>query len=69
MKLFYEEKLFFLDLQPEGIKYKLNFCHLGARNSLTVMAICAYDNGDIQNPHLNQAGKEAAMHCMHQIKN
>jgi hypothetical protein len=36
------------------------FFHRGARNSFRVMPISPYVMGKIQNPHLNQGGKEAA---------
>jgi len=35
------------------------FSHLGAKNSVTVNPIWAYDNGESQNPHFNQLGMDA----------
>jgi len=45
-------------LNPE--LYNFTFCHRGAPNSFIARPISAYVNGEIQNPHSNQAGSEAA---------
>ena len=43
------------------ISLGFTFSHLGAWNSFSEAPICVCVRGEIQNPHSNQAGKEAAM--------
>ena len=38
---------------------KFTFSHLGAKNSVSVNPISAYDNGESQNPHFSQLGMDA----------
>jgi hypothetical protein len=41
------------------LSFVLTFCHLGDWNSLIAMPICAYANGETQNPQFNHPGIEA----------